>query len=783
MTQTVPATAVLGPGATGLTIGLRVLNLDGTTYAAFSTTGVAETSTAGTYRKAGGVVAPLAGGYIVWGTAGTDYAEATVDSAAVNVTTVKDAALTESAAGRLAAALSKLLDVETPVLTAASVNQSGDAYARLGAPAGASVSADVAAVKAETAAIVDDTGASGVVVASGSKTGYSLAADQAVNATKIGGTTQTGRDLGASVLISSGTGTGQLDVTSGVIKANLAQILGTALTETAGQIAAAFKQFFNVASPTGTMKAITNVVTTTNLTNLPAAAATAAELAKVPKSDGTASWNATALAAINAEVDTALNTAIPGSPTADSINERIAAIDAYGTPPTVAAIRAEMDSNSTKLANLDATVSSRLATAGYTAPLDAAGVRTAVGLATANLDTQLAALPTDADVQTAAAAALTAYDPPTKAELDSAVAPLATAAALDAVDNYVDTEVAAIKAVTDKLDTALVLDGAVYQLTANALELAPTGGSAPSAATIASAVRTELATELGRINVPIDSRLAPATAGRTLAVDASGNAAANVTYWAGQATSHTDGTPDTNLKWINGVQLASTSSGGYLPAEIDAFSEGAIRTAIGLATANMDTQLAAVAKTGADGDTLETLSDQIDAVALEATAQAILEDTGTTLPALLTSTLASFVNTYSTDATTAGSITRRRGDSWTIVPAALGVLTGYTSLWLTIKRSHDDADSASVLHVKKNASGLLDGLLYLNGAASTSNLASITVTDALTGVISIAVDEAATKELAPGEYYYDIQTLISGNVSTPDSGTFTVTADVTRSVT
>ena len=72
MTQTVPATAVLGPGATGLTIGLRVLNLDGTTYAAFSTTGVAETSTAGTYRKAGGVVAPLAGGYIVWGTAGTD---------------------------------------------------------------------------------------------------------------------------------------------------------------------------------------------------------------------------------------------------------------------------------------------------------------------------------------------------------------------------------------------------------------------------------------------------------------------------------------------------------------------------------------------------------------------------------------------------------------------------------------------------------------------------------------------------------------------------------------
>lgn len=70
------------------------------------------------------------------------------------------------------------------------------------------------------------------------------------------------------VPIQSGTGTGQLDFTSGVVKANLAQILGTALTETAGQIAAAFKQFFDVASPTGTMKAISTV---TNLTNAPTA--------------------------------------------------------------------------------------------------------------------------------------------------------------------------------------------------------------------------------------------------------------------------------------------------------------------------------------------------------------------------------------------------------------------------------------------------------------------------------------------------------------------------------
>lgn len=76
----------------------------------------------------------------------------------------------------------------------------------------------------------------------------------------IVGTTQTGRDIGASVLLSSGTGTGQLDFTSGVVKSNLAQILGTALTETAGLLAAGFKKFFNVSTPTGTVNSLPDAV-------------------------------------------------------------------------------------------------------------------------------------------------------------------------------------------------------------------------------------------------------------------------------------------------------------------------------------------------------------------------------------------------------------------------------------------------------------------------------------------------------------------------------------------
>lgn len=84
------------------------------------------------------------------------------------------------------------------------------------------------------------------------------------NTVKLGptgaGTAQTARDVGTSVLLSAGTGTGQLDFTSGVVKANLAQILGTALTETVGLLAGGFKKFFNVATPTGTLNSLPDAV-------------------------------------------------------------------------------------------------------------------------------------------------------------------------------------------------------------------------------------------------------------------------------------------------------------------------------------------------------------------------------------------------------------------------------------------------------------------------------------------------------------------------------------------
>lgn len=72
------------------------------------------------------------------------------------------------------------------------------------------------------------------------------------------------------------------------------------------------------------------------------------------------------------------------------------------TPPTVVQIRTELDTNSTKLANLDATVSSRLATASYSAPPSAASISTAVwGEAVRSLTDKAGFAPSAADVTTA----------------------------------------------------------------------------------------------------------------------------------------------------------------------------------------------------------------------------------------------------------------------------------------------------------------------------------------------------------------------------------------------
>jgi len=79
---------------------------------------------------------------------------------------------------------------------------------------------------------------------------------------KIAGTTQTARDIGASVLLSSGAGTGQLDFTSGIVKSNATQILGTAVSTpaTAGILDVNIKNIANAAVDTTVAQVGVNAV-------------------------------------------------------------------------------------------------------------------------------------------------------------------------------------------------------------------------------------------------------------------------------------------------------------------------------------------------------------------------------------------------------------------------------------------------------------------------------------------------------------------------------------------
>ena len=130
------------------------------------------------------------------------------------------------------------------------------------------------------------------------------------------------------------------------------------------------------------------------------------------------------------------------------------------------------------------------------------------------------------------------------------------------------------------------------------------------------------------------------------------------------------------------------------------------------------------------------------------------------------------------------TITILRGDTWDDAHLLnLGDLTQYVSIDFMIKRSASELDADAIIHIRKNASGLTDGLLRLNGAAHTTGTdGSITIDDAPTGDVTIMLKANITDDLTPGTYVYDIQLIEASEVSTLTTGTLVVTGDVTRLV-
>lgn len=179
--------------------------------------------------------------------------------------------------------------------------------------------------------------------------------------------------------------------------------------------------------------------------------------------------------------------------------------------------------------------------------------------------------------------------------------------------------------------------------------------------------------------------------------------------------------------------------------------------------AEMDAALLVIR--GADGDTLETLSDQLDA-------QEPADVWGYTTRTLTTTAA------QVTAAVAAGVITIHRGDSLSASLTGLGNISARSKLWFTVKGAYGDADSAAIIQIEETA-----GLVYLNGAAGTAAQGDITVDDAVAGDITITMAAAATAALGPQSgLAYDVQVLDASGVTTRAVGECDVSADVTRAV-
>ena len=167
-----------------------------------------------------------------------------------------------------------------------------------------------------------------------------------------------------------------------------------------------------------------------------------------------------------------------------------------------------------------------------------------------------------------------------------------------------------------------------------------------------------------------------------------------------------------------------------------------------------------------------TVANQVDANALTggATAAEVWGNSTRTL----TQSAASVIATV-----TGSDITCQRGDTLSASLTDVGALTGYSKVYFTVKRDYEDEDTSAIIQIEKTA-----GLKYILGVvATTAANGSITIDDEATGDITIVLDEVETAKLSPGVYVYDVQIFrTAGTVSTLTEGTFTVSADVTRSV-
>lgn len=306
--------------------------------------------------------------------------------------------------------------------------QTGDAFDRLGAPAGASVSADVAAVKAETASIQSDTNdiqtrIPAALVSGRIDASVGAMASGVLTATAIAADAITDAKVAADVTIASVTGavgsvTGAVGSVTGNVGGNVTGSVGSVVGNVGGNV-------------TGSVGSIaTGGISSTSFA---AGAIDAAAIAA--NAIGASELAADAVAEI---ADAVWDEAISGHATSGSTGEALSAAGAAGDP-WITALPGSYSAGQAGYivgTNLNATVSSR-------------ATQTSVD----TVDTVVDAILVDTAEIGVAGAGLTA---------------LATQASVNTIDDFLDTEVAAIKAKTDLIPAAPAAVGDIPTAVENA---------------------------------------------------------------------------------------------------------------------------------------------------------------------------------------------------------------------------------------------------------------------------------------------------------------------------
>jgi hypothetical protein len=187
--------------------------------------------------------------------------------------------------------------------------------------------------------------------------------------------------------------------------------------------------------------------------------------------------------------------------------------------PSVVQIRTELDSNSTKLANLDASVSSRLASASYTAPANSD--ISAIKSKTDNLPASPAAvsdIPTTAQISAAVEGSL----------LNEADGQAVLNALVGAIGNTNLSEVSLVAAIRSDLErtggkidniptaaapsaasvASAVWSASTKEITGGTVDTLTNSPDVPTESEIAAQVRTELTAELAKVSALNTDRLA-----------------------------------------------------------------------------------------------------------------------------------------------------------------------------------------------------------------------------------------------------------------------------------